>query len=298
MKPLSEPTKAWAYRYVVNGPLRAVAAPLWHAALDAELAWFRLRRGPPDPAPLDDLTAIIKTFERPSRCQSLVASIRALHPRLRIIVVDDSRTATDFGDVDYVRLPFDSGVSAGRQAALDRVETPYLVSLDDDHLFYHRTRLSAALELLRSEPEIDILGGQTIDLPLFIVHDFRTAWLPPVAAAPKTPLGTRFGPAEVMDKLPSFYVARTAATRKVGWDPALKRLDHADFFARARGILTSALWEDFSVLHRRDPFDRHYGGYRFDEAADQQLLRARYFGVPAMQPPARRNSQPHNRRMT
>ena len=276
MKPLSHTTKQWAERHLVRGPLRPLAKGGWHALLVAEAAasraWPR-RDGGVDTAAI---TAVIKTFQRPAACARLVRSLRRLYPAMRVLVADDSRVPTDFDGATTIRLHFDSGVGAGRQALLDRVETPFLLNLDDDFLLFGGTNLGAALALLEAERELDLVGGKVIDLPLFITHDFAGATIWPTAAPPKIAPGTRLGDAVVLDKVPNFFLARTEAVRAVGWDPRLKRLDHADFFTRARGRIASALLDDFRVLHLRDPFNAAYRAFRDDLAADLALLRATY----------------------
>ena len=64
--------------------------------------------------------------------------------------------------------------------------------------------------------------------------------------------------------------------RAVGWDAELKRLDHADFFTRAKGRIVSGMWEDFRILHLRDPFNTAYLAHRHDLARDHALLAERY----------------------
>lgn len=185
MKALGARPKALAYRYAVNGPLRPLAAAAWHGALLVETRLFSILGGGAVRADPADVTAVIKTFERPRRCAALIASIRRLHPALRIIVADDSRVAGDFPGVDLVRLPFDSGVGAGRKAALDRVTTPFVVNLDDDFLFYRGTRLAEAVAILKAHDSLDIVGGQVVDLPLFITYDFANAALQPTPRSRK-----------------------------------------------------------------------------------------------------------------
>ena len=57
-----------------------------------------------------------------------------------------------------------------------------------------------------------------------------------------------------------------------------KRLDHADFFTRAKGKIVSGLLDEFRVLHLRDPFDLGYRAFRDDLAADVAFLRSAYPG--------------------
>jgi len=279
MRAPGERQKQFAYRYLVQGPLRPAAKAAWYAALFLERRVSSIFGGPSSRDDHSELTAVIKTFERPSHCAALIASIRRFHPNLRIIVVDDSKEPGRYSDVEVVRLPFDSGVGAGRQAGLERVHTQFVLNLDDDFLFYRGTRLAEALQILREHDALDVLGGQVVDLPLFITHNFRDAQLHPHSQKPKIALGTRIGPVEVMDKVSNFFVARTNAIRLVGWDAELKRLDHADFFTRAKGRLVSGLWDRFRVLHVRDPFDSLYLAHRHNFTQDLAVLAGRYPGI-------------------
>lgn len=276
MKPLSAKHKAWAERHVADGPLRHVAAPAWRALLAVERTLCALADGRPDSGQVGDVTAIIKTFERPRRCAALIAGIRRRYPDLRIIVADDSSEPGAWPGTTVVRLPYDVGVSAGRQAALDKVETEFVLNLDDDFLVCSATRVAGAAAILREHRQIDVLGGVVVDLPLFITHDFRGANLHPTTRRSRLAPGTLIGPAEVMDKVANFFIARASAVRAIGWDPKLRRLDHADFFTRAKGRLVSAQWSGWKILHQRDPFDRAYRRFRDDLAADRLALFNRY----------------------
>lgn len=276
MKALRDGHKRFANRFLLSGPLRPAVRMAWSLAIFAETRFANIFGGGPSSAAHSGVTAVIKTFERPQRCAALIASIRRFHPALRIIVVDDSQKPANYPGVEVVRLPFDSGVGAGRKAGLERVKTPFVLNLDDDFLFYRQTLLTEAVEILREEEQLDLVGGQVVDLPLLITHDFRSARIHSHGQYPKVPLGTRIGPVEVMDKVSNFFLARTEAVRSVGWDADLKRLDHADFFTRAKGKLVSGYWEPFKVLHVRDPFNSAYLAYRHDYARDQAVLAERY----------------------
>lgn len=276
MKPLSHRQKKWAEAHLVRGRLRTVAKPAYRALLGAQVAAASLVSRRPEPVDPSDITAMIKTFERPDACARLVRSLKRLYPAMPIIVVDDSRDPQPLPGTIFVRLPFDSGVGAGRQAGIERVRTPFLLNLDDDFLLYRRTNLGAALDALARHSQLDLVGGWVIDLPLFITHDFRTASLFPTNARAKVAAGTRFGAVEVLDKVPNFFLARTDAVRAVGWNARLKRLDHADFFTRAKGKIVSGLLDGFRVLHLRDPFELAYRAFRDDLDADLAVLRATY----------------------
>jgi glycosyltransferase involved in cell wall biosynthesis len=267
-------------RWFVRGRLRPVGRVLYNAVIAAELGAQRALDAlqPPAASPaLDEVTVIVKTFERPHVARRLVASIRRRFPGLRVIVADDSRVPVTLEGARTLALPYDSGVSAGRAAALAAVETPYLFLLDDDFVLYRHTRLAEALAFLRQYPQIDILGGRVINLPFFTSSDYRRAFLFPTQAQATLPPGSVIGGLPVYDKVPNFYLARTERVRLVGWDPRIKRIDHADFFTRAKGVLTSVYDARLCCLHARTPFNGAYRSRRDDDAQDRAVLWERYY---------------------
>ena len=276
MKPLSEVQANLARKLLIEGPLRPLAKPCYRALLALEERWFKMMASEPRTLPAGKLTAVIKTFERPRRCMALIESVHRYFPGLPIIVVDDSREPGDYPGCRLIHLPFDSGLSAGRNAGLAEVQTEYFLTLDDDFLFDRQTDLTGALAILDQHPEIDLLAGEVVDLPLFIKHDTRGSRLFPTDKLPRIPEGTIVGPAEIMAKVPNFFVARTDAVRLIGWDPELKLLEHADFFTRAFGRIVSARWDGWRILHCRDPFDRTYREFRDNLASSQARLRQKY----------------------
>lgn len=76
------------------------------------------------------------------------------------MIADDSRKPLDLqGDsLTIIQLPFNSGLSYGLNQALERVDTPYVMRMDDDELLTVRTRLGKQVEFLERYSEIDIVG--------------------------------------------------------------------------------------------------------------------------------------------
>ena len=264
-------------RLAVDGPLRLLAAPIHGLAVRAELAVAKaLPAIAPDRSLDDQLTVIVKTFERPAILRRLVASIRRRYPSLPIIVADDSREPSRLPEVDTIVLPYDSGVSAGRQAALDRVRTPLCRgSRRRLRILAHDCTRTCGAKLARN-PTIDILGGQLVDLPLFRVRQPPLGQIFATRAHPLVPIGSTIDGLLVCDKVANFYVARTERLRLVGWDAALRRIDHADFFTRALGVLVAVFDRELRALHAQTPFDAAYMKHRLDVAHDQALLAARW----------------------
>lgn len=256
-------------KLLVESRLRGIAHPVHAGAVAAELALVRLADAFRRPRAVSDLTAMIKTFERPRLVRRLVNSLRRLYPEMPIIVADDSREPIRLPGVETVSLPFDSGVSAGRQAALERVRTRYLWNLDDDFVVFGGTNVSLVMSGLERYPEIDLVGGWLIDLPHLRRRSAHPSGIYSTSVPPKLSPGTAFGADpvfEVRDKVSNFFVARTAKVREVGYTAELKRLDHADFFTRARGRIVSTHCDGFFALHAQTPFDRNY--QRFRESDD------------------------------
>jgi glycosyltransferase involved in cell wall biosynthesis len=271
-------------RWLVYGKPRVIGKPLYAFIIAAELAAERgldalhPRRRPNDRSLVaENLTAIVKTFERPKVVKRLIASIKRQYPELKIIVVDDSRQPIEIDGVQMVALPFDSGVSAGRNEGLRHVSTRYVLNLDDDFVFYRHTDLDTALSLIEQHVQIDIMGGEQLDLPLFEKFNYRQAALHPTRALATHPPGSTIGGLPVYDKVPSFFIARTDRIRLVGWDPNIKRLDHADFFTRAKGVLTTVFNAKMKCLHARTPFDTTYMQSRYDVEMDQAVLKMKYY---------------------
>jgi glycosyltransferase involved in cell wall biosynthesis len=262
------------------GSLRTAARP---AVIAAELAGQRLldrlRPADRDGTLAARLTVVVKTFERPRLLDRLLASLRRRHPLLPVIVVDDSRDPIPRPGVETVVLPFDQGVSAGKQAGLDRVGTELVTFLDDDFVATRHTDFGRAVAALDAHPVIDLVGGQVRHLPRFRADDYRRSGVFPTTALPILPPGSEVGGLPVMDKVANFFVARTDRLRLVGWDPRIKRIDHTDFFTRARGVLTTVYDAELQILHAQDWSATAYLERRADQGGDQRVITERWFST-------------------
>ena len=263
--------------HALEGRPRTIAAVVHRCLVAGELALNRAldaisSRPAAGRALTSDLTALVKTFERPYVVRRLAASVRWLYPELAIVVVDDSREPVALDGVRTIHMDYDSGVSAGRNEGLRHVETKYVLVLDDDFVFYRHTRLGPALELMERNPGIDIMGGAVVDVPLRRSRRSPQGEIFPTDAQPLAPLGSRLGGLEVVDKVPTFYIARAQRLALVGWDPELRMVDHADFFTRALGVLVTVRNPELKCLHARTPFDARYMAKRMDLESSYRRL--------------------------
>jgi len=189
----------------------------------------------------EQLTLAVKTFERPKSLQRLLKSIRHFYPNLPVVVADDSRRARPIEGVNYLRLPHDVGLSAGRNALVESTETPYFLLLEDDFEFTEETKL----EMLLSGAEehgFDITAGDCVS------HRRRGLrlhkWNEQICAKMhfqgdhlrlERSHHRKVGDFYLCDMVTNFFVAKTDTVRRVGgWDPILKIQEHEEFFVRLK----------------------------------------------------------------
>ncbi len=208
----------------------------------------------------DKVTLIIKTFERPQCINRLVYSVKMKYPSLRMIVADDSRDSRPISGVEHLRMPYDSGVSAGRNLALSKVDTPFVVTLDDDFVFNDRTRLEKWFKILEDNPDIDMAGGQVDGHPQYqsSLHIENNALV--FRPNPRS----RLRDFDLWDIVLQFWMGRTDKIREIGgWDDDFKTVDHIIFFARSIGKLKIGQCPDVGIGHMpiQDPkYYQHRNG--------------------------------------
>ena len=267
------PVLQWAYGGLI-GAETAVAS-----------AWVRRRgRGPVDPG---NLTLVVKTFERPAVLRRMLASIRRVFSG-PVVVADDSRAPVAPHDpaTRVVALPFDTGIGAGRNALLTAVETEYVFMTDDDMVLLPDFDVARVLDYLDRNPEVDVVGGRVVHLPLWRTADYSSAALYAEDGEPRVRRGTLIDGLPVAYKVPNFYIARTASVRAIGYDDKLKRVDHNDFFTSAYGRLVCVVDPAMVCLHAHSYFDAHYQSFRMDTSADQAWIAQKWGGRGASLPDA------------
>lgn len=194
----------------------------------------------------DKITLIIKTFDRPQCINRLIYSIKMMYPNLRIIVADDSREFHPIVGVKHLRMAYDSGVSAGRNLALSKVDTPYVITLDDDFVFDSRTILEKWLEILETT-SLDLVGGNVDGHPdyyasLHIENDALVFKPEPVGYEDSFAL---------WNIVLQFWMGKTDKIREIdGWDNEFKTCDHIIFFARSIDKIKIGHYPDVGIGHR------------------------------------------------
>ena len=224
---------------------------------------------------LDELTFIVKAFERPDCLRRLLKSIGDIYRGANVIVLDDSRKALLPKDessvlaqrhhisLTYVRTAFDIGLAAARNSLVDLVRTPFAALLDDDSILDGTENVMHLVTALEAGG-FDIAGG-CVQSPKYgpgcsyslARSSDRLEIAPDVVCAAGEPASRPpdFDTAEVAcwksDLILNFFVGRVKALRdRVRWDPRLKLGVHEDFFLRAQQDgLSVALCRGITVVN-------------------------------------------------
>jgi hypothetical protein len=208
------------------------------------------------------ITAVIKTFERPKPCLDLLNSVRYYYPHLPIIVGDDSKQLSqkikDFPDIEYLRLPYDIGVCAGRNRLVESVRTKYTLLLEDDFIFSKETRIIHLLEVI--EKGFDLVGGIAGKRSLAGVMSVENGVL-----ATKTGNHGLFEGYPLFDMIHNFFLAKTSVLKAHPWNEARKIGEHEEWFFTNKGSMKITEVPNVTVEHIRQ------------RPADYQLFRQRAY---------------------
>ena len=188
-------------------------------------------------------TVIIKTFLRDYYFFSCVESLKRIYPDVDILVADsgnDSQEKTDFikeNEIEYYKLPFDSGICVGRNFLIKKVKTPYVLIGDDDFQYTEDAHIMEMVLFLENNPEYDLIGGRISEnkeiknYQGFIKRKDRTLIyeelkLEDYQFCEKS--GLRYKECDITF---NFFIARTNKIKKVRWDDSIKvRYEHSTFF--------------------------------------------------------------------
>jgi glycerol-3-phosphate cytidylyltransferase len=228
---------------------------------------------------LDRVSILIKSFRRKDSVDNLIKSIRKFYLTVPIIVVDDSGFEYNFdydNNIKTYNLPFDVGVSAGRNFGLEQIKTDYFVLCDDDFEFTEQTNLEEFFRIARLS-NLDILGGLVYERnkPLMYYGNFE---VDNEDRSVKCVSGyTQHNLYNTCDLIPQFFIGKTKKVKKYGWDPELKTAEHSAFFFEHRGTLSVGWTDRVSVEHtqtRNEDYSqyRQRGEYYFNYWLDKKRI--------------------------
>jgi (N-acetylneuraminyl)-galactosylglucosylceramide N-acetylgalactosaminyltransferase len=216
------------------------------------------------------ISILIKTFERHEALLKCVKSIRKFYPKVNIIIADDSREPRPIAGTDYICLPHDTGLSAGRNTMVDNCQTEYCFIIEDDMTFSDKTDLN---KLLKVSKDYDIA------IPKVIRGEFEDDYSGKIVLEGDVVKFVR----EKEDKGDHYKVdiglnclfGKTEYFRKHRWDNDLKVGEHQEYFIRNRPIV--AQMKDVSIDHNPVSND-YYLEYR-QRAKIYQSLAKKKMGI-------------------
>jgi len=187
-----------------------------------------------------EVTALIKTFLRDEYLFTCVSSLRRHYPYMKIIVADDGHCSNEkearlkeSGVSEYIALPWNQGVSRGRNILIDACGTPYFLVGDDDFYYTEETRLG---DMVRMMEVADLAGGAVRYCDTLQHYEATLEWVPEskglihreINRNYKMHEGIRYADAELTF---NFFIAKTELARKIRWEDSIHVIfEHEDFF--------------------------------------------------------------------
>lgn len=216
--------------------------------------------------PASDVTIVVKSFRRHRALWRFVMSVRRWYPDVPIVICDDSfanpnawtdalKDVAATPGVTLVRLPYDSGIARGRNAAVQAATTSRIVLCDDDFVFTHETRIENLLTIL--DAGYDIVGGVvrmngtgpenwTGRLSFSGIRPNRTVHLSPLKNGPKRVSGLH---CQETDITLNFFAARRDALLATPWDSRYQITEeHLDSFLEWKEAGLAIAWTKSCVI--------------------------------------------------
>lgn len=176
---------------------------------------------------IEKIAFCIKTFERPDCVKKLVKSIKKFYPKAKIYIADDSVKPVKIKGIKVFQLPFDSGLSLGRNILVAKTDEPYLVFLDDDFIFTKETDIKKFFDFLEENKKYGIVCGALREKGEIRHYEG-------IYKQEKDKLYYCRTCSRKVDFGFNFFMARREIFNKVWWNPELKLGEHTDFFLTAK----------------------------------------------------------------
>lgn len=208
---------------------------------------------------LSDITIAIKAFQRPAKLNNCLKSIRKYYPDITVVVADDSRhKASNSLASEYYMLPFDSGISVGRNFLLSKITTPYMLLLDDDTLFTQGDCIERMIQPMLDQPMINLVAGTITGNDYYGTYEKSGDNL--IRYFNKS--SRNIGHYKIYDFVINLFLAKTEAVKGVRWDDELKICEHTNFFFRGKDKLICTVADGTSFINDNTGSGHEYGKFR------------------------------------
>ncbi|KAI7812264.1 hypothetical protein IRJ41_022544 [Triplophysa rosa] len=230
------------------------------------------------------VTVLVKAFLRYKELRVLIESIRVNYPNIKIIIADDSLNPEkiDGDNIEHYIMPPAQGWFAGRNLAVSQVTTKYFLWVDDDFVFLNETRIESFVKIMEAVPELDVVGGE-VDGNRFAFKLLYQEGNSDEGGC-ITRVRATHGPVPgldgcfFVDGVVNYFMGRTDAVRRVGFDPFLKRVAHTEFFIDGLGGLLVVTCQGLRIGHQKRASTGNYKHFRHPPKADShRKLMHHYF---------------------
>ena len=196
----------------------------------------------------------VKTLYRSKAIGKFVTDTRKIFPNITIIIADDSddeykkinkKSIQDASPYDpniiYIPLPFNSGLSNGRNECVKRVKTPYTIITDDTRIINNNYDVYRSVDYLDKNKQYDMITGNIperygVDQAYTNIFDYVIINGEKIDSPPKI--------LKMMDNLNNNIEIKTKNINKVTKDGYDKTDIGVNSFIIKTGILKKYPWND------------------------------------------------------
>lgn len=207
-----------------------------------------------------NISICLKTLYRKDLLLANITEIRKIMPNIKIIVADDSddkyklknkNVINKFKNIEYLELPYDSGLSYGRNKAVERVNTKYTIITDDSRCITDVNQLNNLIDFMDNNKEYDLISGNVLERGgfagkftyLFDINNKKET-INNIKNNKKIKIKIKhksINNLKIIDNNLKLYkthigvncfIARTSILKQYKWDNNLKLREHKDFFLK------------------------------------------------------------------
>jgi hypothetical protein len=243
----------------------------------------------------DKFTICVKTIYRHKAIGKLALEMRKLFPTTTIIIADDSddeykklniksinEASPNDKNIIYIPLPYDSGLSYGRNKCVERVKTPYTLILDDTRVLTSKNDLYNSIRYLDKNPQYDMITGKISNRDDNGIHSHYSFTFDKIYDENNNIITdnknilmdkiSKHSPLKIIaiDSLKNkdgyyktdighnHFVSRTNTLRNNKWDNTLKISEHEDYFLRLWINNINVLYNENLLFNQLGEEYRHY----------------------------------------
>jgi glycosyltransferase involved in cell wall biosynthesis len=202
-----------------------------------------------------EIAIIIPTFMRDNKLKILIDSIKQhFHPDwYRLYIADQGLFSLEkekyYQELKkeghfYTFLPFNCGLSYSRNYLVNKSSEPYILIVDDDFVMTSQTRLDYFIDILNSDAQIGIVGGDLLNRNPYNYHlclDKVNNKIYYIRLKTKESLTTKtvIRPMisfDYCDIVLNFALFKREIFTDIKWDNNLKLAEHSDMYLRLKRL--------------------------------------------------------------